>query len=731
MSDEKDNLICVVCCQHTANTNKKLIYAIGKCDHRVCYECSTRMRVLCKQNECPICRQMLDQVVFTLVKNSKFDDFDLDKCLYHNNNGIHFDDEYALDSYGKLLEHPCLKCHNRPPFKTIHDLSTHLRKEHELFFCDLCVENIKIFTNERKYYNRKELARHRKSGDPDERSYRGHPLCIFCDERYVDQDDLLLHLRREHFYCHFCDPPGLNQFYADYKELRDHFIAQHYLCKECDGQEEKFTNAFQSEIDLQAHITQIHSQNMSKSDLKKAKTLSLDLFISHRSGHLDNGQQNKRQMKREQQRRNNRNNDVKEDSESDEPSAPVIVQPPRPEDFPSLSGSSKAINIMNTNTSDSKKLSKSSKKSNSYSVYLNKSPKMNAMNDEEFPALSEHKGPVLRAPSAVAYNNLAKQTISRPQTSGQTVNVQRVNLIDSLFTPNEPTKSVQKFKKPSINNKEEFPSLPVMTKKKTVKSLAQNSDNKKIDWNTSTSSSHITNDSKNSKIESKKKNNISNNASNILLPTKDDFPVLATNNKMTNSVKQQPLPKSFSTTITKPKTTGPPPGLLPVNKKSNLSLSSVAEVFNNLNANDSLDNNFKEYYYINPIDFNDRNQSLVSEVQNVLSDSTKFLLFKEVSKQFRQSRINGNEYYEKCIDLFGRKNFITIFSELLVLLPDICKQNELLSAQQMEMKNSKGAIPKGSRLLVNWMSQEFVICHKCKQVLIIKDENHHKLAHEI
>lgn len=47
---------CVVCFKVVD------IFSIGECDHPVCYECSTRMRVLCKQNECPICRTDMSKV---------------------------------------------------------------------------------------------------------------------------------------------------------------------------------------------------------------------------------------------------------------------------------------------------------------------------------------------------------------------------------------------------------------------------------------------------------------------------------------------------------------------------------------------------------------------------------------------------------------------------------------------------------------------------------------------
>ena len=48
--------VCIVCYK------KMNFFSIGECNHPVCYECSTRMRVLCEQNECPICRQDLPKV---------------------------------------------------------------------------------------------------------------------------------------------------------------------------------------------------------------------------------------------------------------------------------------------------------------------------------------------------------------------------------------------------------------------------------------------------------------------------------------------------------------------------------------------------------------------------------------------------------------------------------------------------------------------------------------------
>ena len=47
---------CVVCFRAAE------IVSVGECDHPVCFECSTRMRVLVKQKECPICRKEMSQV---------------------------------------------------------------------------------------------------------------------------------------------------------------------------------------------------------------------------------------------------------------------------------------------------------------------------------------------------------------------------------------------------------------------------------------------------------------------------------------------------------------------------------------------------------------------------------------------------------------------------------------------------------------------------------------------
>uniref|UniRef100_A0A8C6TEJ8 RING-type E3 ubiquitin transferase n=1 Tax=Neogobius melanostomus TaxID=47308 RepID=A0A8C6TEJ8_9GOBI len=224
---------CVLCCQEID------IFALGKCDHPVCYRCSTKMRVLCEQKYCAVCREELDKVVFVkkleVFSSLPYQNFPCDK-----KHDIYFKDERIYAQYRHLLLPECIHCPEPKVFSRFEELEQHMRKQHELFSCKLCSKHLKIFSYERKWYTRKEL---------------------FCDERYLDNDELLKHLRRDHYFCHFCDADGSQEYYCDYRYLSEHFRESHYLCEEGRCATEQFTHAFRSEIDYKAHKAAAHSKN--------------------------------------------------------------------------------------------------------------------------------------------------------------------------------------------------------------------------------------------------------------------------------------------------------------------------------------------------------------------------------------------------------------------------------------------------------------------------------------
>uniref|UniRef100_A0A182WJ08 RING-type E3 ubiquitin transferase n=1 Tax=Anopheles minimus TaxID=112268 RepID=A0A182WJ08_9DIPT len=275
---ESAETLCVVCF-------KPIVYfAIGECDHLCCYECSTRIRVLCQQNDCPICRRDLAKVIFskTLTPYQQLDVKNR-SGLYDKKYRICFTDAEVQHAYFDLLDYKCPRC-DQKNFSKFELLRDHVRKQHELFYCDICTEHLKVFSSERRCYNRQELALHRRKGDPDKVGHRGHPLCEYCDTRFLDKDELFRHLRKDHFFCHYCDADGRNYFYGDYVSLRDHFRTDHFLCEEGECEQEQFTSVFRTEIDLRAHRASVHGKSMNRLANKQTRTLELEFTYAPRHG---------------------------------------------------------------------------------------------------------------------------------------------------------------------------------------------------------------------------------------------------------------------------------------------------------------------------------------------------------------------------------------------------------------------------------------------------------------
>jgi len=278
---------CVVC------LNRAHIFAVGRCNHTICNECSTRLRILCDQKECPICRQDMPKVIH-MAKKRRYEEVENEPYEIDKKYQICFENATVKKAFKRLLQHRCPECFitnektgevEEKIFVQFKQLDSHVRREHELFYCDICVEHLKIFTHERKIYSRANLALHRRKGDPDDTSHKGHPMCEFCNARFLDNDELFRHLRRDHFFCHFCDADGSQVYYENYPELQDHFREDHFLCEEGSCKDEKFTSAFRSEIDLKAHISDRHSGVMSKAAAKQNRTVELDFNYTRPGQH--------------------------------------------------------------------------------------------------------------------------------------------------------------------------------------------------------------------------------------------------------------------------------------------------------------------------------------------------------------------------------------------------------------------------------------------------------------
>lgn len=194
-------------------------------------------------------------------------------------NGVFFLNRTLQHAYYSLMDNKCVKC-SEPSFRTFKQLRDHMHKAHNLHYCDICTANLKLFPSEFKTYTRRDLDVHCREGDKDDTSHRGHPLCEFCGERYLDNDQLHAHLRKNHFWCHICENDGKQDYFKDYPSLRRHFRVEHFLCEEGHCKEEKFASVFRSKLDLQAHRAGAHTKGLSKSAVKQLKQLDVGFTYS-------------------------------------------------------------------------------------------------------------------------------------------------------------------------------------------------------------------------------------------------------------------------------------------------------------------------------------------------------------------------------------------------------------------------------------------------------------------
>jgi len=195
---------CCVCYK-----DSRPFWGLGPCDHPVCLECATRLRVLVSSNDCAICRASLPEVIFCRSPNpgtfmSLKESGRLRRLTFLPSYGVYLEDDELREAFDSLLQHKCPFCETTDDqnptdvnFKDFPALQKHVQRVHSLFACDLCAQNIHLFSNERRFYTRSELATHCRKGGAqgDDKSHRGHPACEFCDKRFFDPDALYKHLR--------------------------------------------------------------------------------------------------------------------------------------------------------------------------------------------------------------------------------------------------------------------------------------------------------------------------------------------------------------------------------------------------------------------------------------------------------------------------------------------------------------------------------------------------------
>ena len=123
--------------------------------------------------------------------------------------------------------------------------------------------------------------------------------------------------------------------------------------------------------------------------------------------------------------------------------------------------------------------------------------------------------------------------------------------------------------------------------------------------------------------------------------------------------------------------------------------------------------------YTEPTNFGDRNARLLSTICSVFGGqkSLEFGTFKKLSHQFKADEIDADKYLRDCSGLVEDQTHLDKFmAELMALLPNIDKQNQLYSAYADQFPSSKARLSR---------------CDKCGQLLAETDRRTHKQTHEL
>ncbi|KAK7397006.1 hypothetical protein VNO78_18170 [Psophocarpus tetragonolobus] len=303
------------CCAVCAEPLEWVAY--GPCLHReVCSTCVARLRFICDDRCCCICKTECNLVFVTKALGDytrMINDFSIlpsevregkvGSYWYHEDTNAFFDD---VDHY-KMIKAMCrLSCsvcdkmeerpqdaasRRRAKFRNIGQLKGHLFHRHKLHMCRLCLEGRKVFICEQKLYSRAQLNQHTSTGDSEvdgsesERGgFMGHPMCEFCRTPFYGDNELCMHMATEHYTCHICQRqqhPGHYVYYKNYDDLEIHFRQEHFLCEDEACLAKKFV-VFPSEAEMKRHNTIEHGGRMSR--CKRNAALQIPTSFRYRHG---------------------------------------------------------------------------------------------------------------------------------------------------------------------------------------------------------------------------------------------------------------------------------------------------------------------------------------------------------------------------------------------------------------------------------------------------------------
>ncbi|KAL7672930.1 hypothetical protein ACOME3_007806 [Neoechinorhynchus agilis] len=712
------------------------IGSYGACNHIICYTCSTKLRVICKNWSCPICRHDLNEVVFAKSFNIKFDEIK-SKTSQKDEHGICFEDKACEKAMHDLNRIKCSQCaDSQTQFSTMEELDSHLNICHRLQFCKICLDFVKLFPFERKVYTRDQLVKHMVEGEKDDTSFSGHPMCRYCELRFFDKDELFRHSTTNHYYCSFCSAEGDIVFWSDYQDLKKHFRFNHYLCElgEC-GELRGYSNVFRTEAEYKAHVVQNHARG--RRAIREAGILTdHNLFTpSHRQPNRSESESLPPTQRQ--------SSSVPTFDGTDSSAFPELVSGTTPR----LSlgtcewGRNQPTKVTTNIDSEFPQLAHIELSSISISVSVPRYPQQKVPNiSRDFPALPESNQPLFdrlapRHPKPLL--KLPRLPVSEKQSLSKSVKQTRppTNQVDS-FSSNLTTaaqKTQKTEQKPFQGSLEEdFPAL--LTKSTNVKRKVRKDHASKaefpIDLATQVKNSLFVSSSIPITLDEAKRSPVS---PTDLAPEPKEFPILAgtipdasDSNTWINEGfyvkhkiqegdnRRRELRRLENEQRRKQQVNfpPPPPGLEHVKPKYHPQ---------------------HEDPFIKPPDYDRRNALLVCKIKDRLDgENSKFAEFRQVYSDYVKYTADALTFYNKCVELFRIEPFAQLVWDIIALIPNIYKQNEFHSVIQTMLLPSLNVTERRKLFMQSnksGMGCPLVKCQTCEQLVFMDAVRAHQACH--
>lgn len=158
-----------------------------------------------------------------------------------------------------------------------------------------------------------------------------------------------------------------------------------------------------------------------------------------------------------------------------------------------------------------------------------------------------------------------------------------------------------------------------------------------------------------------------------------DLEQLESNHSKSNVPK---VPPGFENRFHHSTTIRAPPGLVTTvsgNSNQRPQTQTTIKAPPGLSLNNNINTNSKQFEYLHPVRSAERNKVLITNLMVALIPARDerfdtFEKFKEMSTLFRKHIITAYDFYSYCVEALCPNSFESVFQELVLLLPDIQKQ---------------------------------------------------------